>query len=257
MKLLHSKILGNGQPLLILHGLFGMGDNWITLGRKYAESRFEVHLIDQRNHGKSFHCNEMNYEVMLEDLDYYINHYQLKNIVLMGHSMGGKTAMHYVMKYPEKIKKLVIVDISPVKYPPHHFHIFDAFNQIDLAKYHNRKEIAIKLESIINIKAISNFILKNLFHNNKGKYSWKANIEVLKNAQDKLGEALQSQKNFDKPTLFIKGEMSPYIQDTHFSTINTHFSQNQLITIKNSGHWVHAEQTQEFYKKTLSFFNKP
>jgi pimeloyl-ACP methyl ester carboxylesterase len=256
MRLLHSKILGTGQPLLILHGFLGMGDNWISLGRKYAENGFEVHLIDQRNHGKSFHSDEMNYEVMLEDLDYYINHYQLKNILLIGHSMGGKTAMHYVMKYPEKITKLIVVDISPVKYPPHHYHIFDVFEEIQLDLFKSRKEIATEIENQIKVKAISNFILKNLFRDNEDKFTWKANIEVLKDAQEELGEAIPAQSVFDKDTLFIKGALSPYIQKRHLAEINAHFPQNQLVVIKNSGHWVHAEQAPEFYKESFSFLKK-
>jgi pimeloyl-ACP methyl ester carboxylesterase len=256
MRLLHSKILGTGQPLLILHGFLGMGDNWISLGRKYAETGFEVHLIDQRNHGKSFHCDEMNYEVMLEDLDCYINHYQLKNILLMGHSMGGKTAMHYVMEYPEKITKLIVVDISPVKYPPHHYHLFDAFDKVHLAMFSSRKEVATEIENQIKVKAISNFILKNLFRDNDGKFTWKANIEILKDVQEELGEAIPAQSVFDKATLFIKGALSPYIQKHHSAEINAHFPQNQFVVIKNSGHWVHAEQAPEFYKESISFLKK-
>ena len=120
MKMLHSKILGEGAPLLILHGYFGMGDNWKSLGLKFAEN-YEVHLIDQRNHGRSFHSEEFDYDLLVEDLHEYVVHHQLEKIYLLGHSMGGKTVMLFAVSYPELVKKLVVVDISPKAYKPHHY----------------------------------------------------------------------------------------------------------------------------------------
>jgi len=255
MQLLHAKILGEGEPLLILHGLLGMGDNWISLGRIFANNGYQVHLIDQRNHGKSFHSDEMNYEVMVEDLQHYTNHFKLHKINIIGHSMGGKTAMHYAMTHPKSINKLIIVDIAPVNYPPHHHFIFDTINQINLSNFSSRKDIAQAIEKYIDKKSIANFLLKNLFRDKSGNYHWKANINILENSLEELGEAIPSQSSFSKNTLFIKGEKSPYIQKTYLPIINTHFPNSNVITIKNSGHWVHAEQAKIFFDKVLHFLD--
>lgn len=255
MQLLHSKILGTGKPLLILHGLLGMGDNWITLGRDFAGEGFEVHLIDQRNHGKSFHSTEMNYEVMVEDIFSYIKYYQLENVNIIGHSMGGKTAMHFAMTYPKLLNKLVVVDIAPIYYPPHHHFIFETFRQIDLSNYNHRSDITQAIESHVNNKAISNFMAKNLQRDKTGKFYWKANISILEESLEELGESIPAQSIFNNPTLFIKGEKSAYIKTEYQSTIHAHFPNSQIITINHAGHWVHAEQKPAFFKEVLHFLN--
>ncbi len=252
MQILHSKIIGQGKPLLILHGLLGMGDNWISLARRYAENGLEVHLIDQRNHGQSFHSDEMNYQVLSDDLSVYINHYNLQNILLLGHSMGGKSAMYFAVENPDKIEKLIIVDIAPKYYPPHHHFIFEAIHSLDLS-VGDRKAIEKELDKKINNKAISLFILKNLKREKSGGFSWKPNISVLENSLDELGEALPPFSVFDKPTLFVKGEKSPYITKSDDGLIKAHFPKVEIISIPNSGHWVHAEQAELFFDKSLEF----
>ncbi len=252
MQLVHSKIIGNGKPLIILHGLLGMGDNWISLGRKYSEQGFEVHLIDQRNHGRSFHDDEMNYQELSVDLYNYINHYNLKDICLLGHSMGGKTAMFFAVTYPEKVEKLIVVDISPKSYPPHHNFIFDAIKSLDLSVV-ERKSIEKLLNNKINNKSISLFILKNLKRNKNGNFDWKPNIEILQNSLEELGEALPIYTTFNKPVLFIKGEKSPYINSDDYKLIKAHFPQSNIIEIENAGHWVHSEQAEIFYDITIDF----
>jgi len=250
--ILHSKIIGQGKPLLILHGLLGMGDNWLSLAQ-YTGHGFEVHLIDQRNHGKSFHDHEMNYEAMVEDLQKYIDYHQITSFDLMGHSMGGKTAMHYAVSLPEQILHLIIVDIAPKYYPPHHQFIFEAIKKLDLKKFHTRREVENEIEKYISAPAIRKFILKNLNRNTQKSFEWKMNLPVLESALDELGEALPPFSVFQKPTLFIKGEKSPYIQKNDTGLIKAHFPKAEIISIPNSGHWVHAEQTQLFFNKTLNF----
>jgi len=254
-EILHSKIIGKGNPLLILHGLLGMGDNWISLARKYANHGFEVHLIDQRNHGKSFHDEEMNYEIMSEDLDRYIRHHHLNNISLMGHSMGGKTAMFYAVNHPNEVERLIIVDIAPKKYPPHHHFIFEAIKKIDLQKYSKRKEIEKELEKYIESTAIRNFILKNLKRSENKNFEWKMNLPVLEASLNELGDALPPYTIYSKPSLFIKGEKSPYILKNDFTLIKAHFPQSEMSVINKSGHWVHAEQPEIFFNKTLNFLS--
>ncbi len=251
-QILHSKILGKGEPLIILHGLLGMGDNWVSLAKEWAGKGYEVHLIDQRNHGRSFHDDEMNYEVMVKDLEKYLDHYGLHKINLLGHSMGGKTAMFFAMKNPEKIKKLVIVDISPRYYPPHHHFIFDAINTLPL-NLSTRKELEKELNKKTSNTAISLFILKSIERNKNGEFKWKPNIEVLEEALEDLGESLPPMSIFTKPTLFIKGEKSPYIPSDDYSLIKAHFPNANIAEIPNAGHWVHAENPSEFSKIALSF----
>ena len=252
---LHSKIIGKGKPLLILHGLLGMGDNWISMAKKYAENGFEVHLIDQRNHGKSFHDDEMNYEVMTDDLAHYFKMHQLKKASLIGHSMGGKTAMHFALKQPVLLEKLIIVDIAPKYYPPHHHFIFEALKSVDLQGFKTRKEIEIFLQKQITSTPIVLFLLKNIARNEQGQFYWKANLPVLEEALEELGTALPPQSIIDIPSLFIKGEKSKYILPKDFLLIKAHFPQATIINIPKSGHWVHAEQPEMFFKKTLLFLS--
>jgi pimeloyl-ACP methyl ester carboxylesterase len=252
-KILHSKIIGKGKPLIILHGLLGMGDNWISLARKYAEKGFEVHLIDQRNHGKSFHDDEMNYEVMTQDLFEYLSHYRLDKINVIGHSMGGKTAMNFAVKYPDKIEKLIVVDIAPKTYPPHHQFIFEAIHKINLSQYQSRKEIEKEMKKYIENIAIVQFILKNLGRRHSGGFFWKPNISILKQSLNELGEALPPLSVSPVDTLFIKGELSKYIINKDIPLIEAHFPNSKIINIPDSGHWVHAEQHQLFFDTTYTF----
>ena len=138
MEILHSKIIGEGTPLIILHGYFGMGDNWKSLGNKFGKN-FQTHIIDQRNHGRSFHSPEFSYEHLVEDLARYIHHYNLEQVVVLGHSMGGKTAMLFAVKYPLLVAKLIIVDIAPRYYQPHHSDILRALNSVDFTIQNTRK----------------------------------------------------------------------------------------------------------------------
>ncbi len=252
-KLLHAKLVGSGNPLLVLHGFLGMGDNWISLAKKYAEHGLKVHLIDQRNHGKSFHADEMNYEEMSADLFEYIQHYNLVDIILLGHSMGGKTAMDFSVKHPDLIKKLIVVDISPKFYAPHHNFLFDALALVSFEKAKTRKDIEMQLSQKIDSLPIRQFLMKNLKRNTQQKFQWKANIDVLRESLDELGEALPAHSTFKGETIFIKGEKSPYIQPEDSKLIRAHFPNSKLETIRNAGHWLHAEQPEQFLRKTLDF----
>ncbi len=252
---LHSKIIGEGEPLIILHGLLGMGDNWISHARWLADKGFQVHLVDQRNHGRSFHSEKMNYEVLVKDLEVYLREYGLQKINLLGHSMGGKTAMFFAMKDPERIEKLIIVDISPKEYPPHHHFIFDAIESLSLDTY-SRKELEKQLMTKIQNVPIVQFILKNIYRKKDKKFGWRSNIEVLKNSLEDLGEALTPLSIFNKPTLFMRGEKSPYILDKDFQLIKAHFPYSEIITISNAAHWLHAENPNLFRNNLIKFINR-
>jgi len=252
MEILHSKILGSGQPFLILHGFLGMSDNWKTLGNKYAED-FEVHLIDQRNHGRSFHSKDFSYSLMVSDLKNYINHYQLENCILLGHSMGGKTAMQFALNFPEIINKLIIADIAPKTYPAHHQYILKALSEVDFTKQKSRKEIEVTLRNYIPEPGVVQFLMKNIYRKEKNELAYRFNLSVLSQKYNEVVTTFQSNNTFNKPTLFIKGGKSNYITRDDEVLIQQNFTNSNIQTISEAGHWLHAENPLEFYNKTMHF----
>ncbi len=252
MQILHSKIIGQGEPLLILHGYFGNGDNWKTIANKLTD-KFQIHLIDQRNHGRSFHSGDFDYELMIEDLCNYIEHHQLKKVSLLGHSMGGKTVMLYAVEYPENVNQLIVVDISPRMYPPHHHDILDALNSIDFSVQNSRKLVDEKLSELIPEAGIRQFLMKNIYWKEKGRLDFRFNLESLTENNDEVGVGLSSFTIFEGETLFLKGENSGYISSDEEPLIKAHFPNSSIITIKNAGHWLHAENPSDFLKAIEGF----
>ena len=253
MEILHSKIIGSGKPLLILHGYFGMGDNWKSHANKFAEDGFEVHLIDQRNHGRSFHSDDFNYELLVEDLHNYINHHNLDKISLLGHSMGGKTVMLFSTEYPELIDKLIVADISPREYPPHHHEIINALNSIDFSVHNTRKLIDAKLAERIPEVGIRQFLLKNTYWREKGVMDFRFNLTSLTDNNIEVGQPLPSFTVFEGETLFLRGEKSGYIGVDDEPLIRTHFLNSEIKTVPNAGHWLHAENPKDFYGEVIKF----
>lgn len=253
-KILHSNIEGEGKPLLILHGYFGMSDNWKTLGSRFAED-FEVHLIDQRNHGRSFHSDEFNYQVLADDLLAYINHHKLEKVFLIGHSMGGKTAMLFAAQHPELVDKLVIVDISPREYQPHHNAILAALNSVDFTIQNSRSLVDEKVKELIPEIGVRQFLLKNVYWRKKGVLDFRFNLKTLTEKNENIGDALPNNVTYLGETLFINGGKSNYITNDEIPIIETHFPNSTIKTIPNVGHWLHAENPDEFYKLTTDFFN--
>ena len=223
MELLHSKILGEGKPLIILHGFLGMSDNWKTLGNQYAQHGFQVHLVDQRNHGKSFHSNDFDYEFLSDDVLRYMDHHQIDKASLIGHSMGGKTAMQLAVSAPERVTKLLVADISPKYYPPHHQSIVDALGKLDLNTITSRKEADEMLANYLPDFGIRQFLLKNLHWAEPGKLGFRFNYSVLKNKMDEIGENISSNAKFEGPTLFLRGDRSEYILPNDYPEIKKHF----------------------------------
>jgi pimeloyl-ACP methyl ester carboxylesterase len=250
---LHSNILGQGQAFVILHGFLGMGDNWKTIGAKLSEQGYEVHLVDQRNHGHSFHHNLFNYDVLVEDLKRYCETHQLKDIILLGHSMGGKTAMFFAAKYPELVEKLLIADIAPRFYPVHHEAILEGLGSLDFSIIKSRGEADRQLSRIVSDFGTRQFLLKNLYWKDKGRLALRVNLEILKEHVSEVGEALPSHLVFNKDTLFLRGEYSEYIALSDEDSIKRHFPKAKLVTIKNAGHWLHAENPDDFYDSVIGF----
>lgn len=251
--LLHSNILGQGQPFIFLHGFLGMSDNWKTLGTKFSELGYEAHLIDQRNHGRSFHSDEFSYELMVKDLNTYIEEHQLKDNILLGHSMGGKTAMLFAVEFPELIEKLIIADISPRYYPTHHDDILKGLSSLDFDIHKSRSEADDHLKRFVSDIGTRQFLLKNLYWETKEKLALRLNLETLKENVNEVGEALPMHSKFEKDTLFLRGDRSEYISLQDECIIKTHFPKAKIETISNAGHWLHAENPTEFFDVVNSF----
>ena len=249
---LPSIIQGEGEPLVILHGLFGMPDNWKTLAGDFAE-QFEVHLIDQRNHGRSPHRDEHNYTVMAEDLLEYFEEHGIDKGHVMGHSMGGKTAMRFAMDHPERVDKLVVVDIGPQFYPIHHREILDTLLSVDLERAQSRREAQNQLAQGIKDIGIQQFLLKNLHWVEKENLGWRFNLHGLNDQISNVGEALGNGEVYEGPTLFIAGGDSDYIDGGTFAHIREHFTQAVVETVEGAGHWVHAQRPKELFSLVLEF----
>jgi esterase len=251
--MLYSKIEGHGRPLLILHGFLGMSDNWKTLAAQYATLGFQVHVLDLRNHGRSFHSEEFNYDVMAQDIYDYCEAHQLETIDLIGHSMGGKVAMLFATKYPEKVKKLIVADIGPKYYSPHHQTILEGLNAIDFSQKPSRNEVEATLKQYVSDFGTRQFLLKNLYWQTPEQLAFRFNLAVFNKQINQIGTALPEDAVFNKPTLFIRGGNSNYIKDSDFDAIKKHFPLAVLETIPNVGHWLHAENPVLFFEITKTF----
>jgi pimeloyl-ACP methyl ester carboxylesterase len=252
---LYSKIEGQGKPLLILHGFLGMSDNWKTLGTQYAALGFEVHLIDLRNHGRSFHDAAFSYAVMVQDVLDYCAHYGLQTISVIGHSMGGKLAMLLATQHPNLVRQLIVADIGPKYYPQHHQEILTGLNAIDFSVQPERSHVDAQLQHYIPDFGTRQFLLKNLYWQTPGQLAFRFNLPVLTQEIEQVGTALPESAHYDLPTLFVRGGNSKYILDTDWDNILSHFPKAQLETIPNVGHWLHAENPALFFMITSQFLN--
>jgi len=244
----------NEQSLIILHGLFGASDNWLTLGKRFAEN-YHVFIVDQRNHGQSFHSTEFSYKVMSADLLNFFQAQKIESAHLLGHSMGGKTAMEFAVTNPLRIDKLVVGDIGPKSYPVHHSAILKGLFSIDLASLESRKQADGILSEYVAEPGIRQFLLKNLTRNSNG-FEWKINLESIANSIEEVGFGLSENYQFDKPTLFIRGGKSDYVLDDDVNGIRSVFINLTLKTIENAGHWLHAEQPERFLELTSAFLKE-
>nr|WP_255700814.1 alpha/beta fold hydrolase [Flavobacterium sp. AS60] len=251
--ILHSRIEGEGKPLIIIHGFIGMSDNWKSFGSLYAAEGFQVHMLDLRNHGKSFHSDDFNYTVMSNDVLEYCQHYNLTNLSIIGHSMGGKVAMLFATTYPEMVEKLIVADIGPKYYAPHHQDILAGLNAVDFSTKPDRTQVEETLYPFIPDFGTRQFLMKNLYWVEPGQLAFRFNLPVFNTKIESIGEALPDENHFDKPTLFIRGGNSKYILDTDLPDIKKHFPNIELATIPNVGHWLHAENPKLFFEETARF----
>ena len=251
--LLHSRIEGEGKPMVIIHGFLGMSDNWKTLGTQFANEGYQVHALDLRNHGKSFHTDDFSYDVMAADVMQYCAHHQLKDIVIVGHSMGGKVAMLLATTYPELVAKLIVADITPKYYAPHHQTILAALNAVNFSKKPSRAEVEEIVSGYIKDFGTRQFLLKNLYWESPEQLAFRFNLKVFNEKIETVGTALPFENTFSKDTLFLRGDKSDYILDSDFETIYHHFPSASIKTIKNAGHWLHAENPKDFFTLVLDF----
>ncbi|RMG82336.1 MAG: alpha/beta fold hydrolase [Bacteroidetes bacterium] len=237
---LNYKEFGQGPPLIILHGLFGTLDNWQTIGKKLAE-HYTVYLIDQRNHGRSPHAEPFDYPTLAADLHDFMESNWLFKAHLLGHSMGGKTAMQFALEYPDMVDKLIVVDIAPVKYPPRHQAIFEALFSLDLDALKDRQEADAALKVRIPEQSVRQFLLKNLMRKKEGGYRFKMNLPVIYKNYAHILDEIRAEAPFEGDTLFIKGGKSEHILPEHEPKIKALFPRYTLKTVENAGHWVHAD----------------
>ncbi|HLU50859.1 MAG TPA: alpha/beta fold hydrolase [Flavobacteriaceae bacterium] len=257
MPLLHSNIVGSGKPLFILHGFLGMGDNWKSLAINYVDAGYEVHLIDQRNHGRSFHSDDFSYDRMVSDLKVYADSKKIAQFDIIGHSMGGKTAMLFAVTYPEMINKLIVVDIAPKQYPQHHQDILKGLSSLDFNTIQNRNDADEQLKKYLSSMEIRQFLLKNLYRTEDNRFALRINLPALIKNIEEVGKPLPAGSVFEGDTLYMSGERSGYIDEIDKTLlIPQHFPNADFVTIKNSGHWIHAENPREFFKATIQFLSK-
>ncbi len=253
---LNYKTFGQGEPLLILHGMFGTLDNWQTVGKQLAE-HFTVYLLDQRNHGRSPHHDEMNYAALSEDLRYFMESHWIFKAHIMGHSMGGKTAMQFALDHPDMTDKLIIVDIAPKRYAGGHESILNAIMALDLSQLTQRQDAENFLTAQLPQEPPSTvqFLMKNLSRNKDGAFEWKMNFRAIYNHYQEILENVKPtyHAHFEGDTLFLRGSRSSYILDEDQAAIASLFPQARLETIAHAGHWVHADQPEQLLQAVRQF----
>lgn len=257
MEILHSKIEGEGRPLIIMHGFLGMSDNWKTLSGKYAEAGFQVHALDLRNHGRSFHSEDFSYAAMTEDLLNYLDHHGIATADIIGHSMGGKVGMFFATSHPQRTKSLIVADIAPKYYRPHHDEILDGLSAIDFTQKPDRAQADEILAAYVPDAGTRQFLLKSLYWKEPGQLAFRFNLDVFLKSRDIIGDELTSGARYDGPAIFLRGANSRYIKDEDAPLIKVHFPQAKIVDIPNAGHWLHAENPQAFLDESLRFLKQP
>jgi pimeloyl-ACP methyl ester carboxylesterase len=251
---LHSKIYGDkGQDLIVIHGLFGMSDNWNTLGKKFSKY-CRVHLIDLRNHGRSPHSTDFNYDVICDDVLEYMQDNAIVNPIILGHSLGGKVAMKFAFTYPDKIEKLIVADIAPREYNSDFYkNLLATLYKLPLEDFEKREEIDNVLSFSYKDKGMRLFLLKNLYRNEKKEFAWRFNIDVLLEKVQNIQDASFISGQLNVPTHFIRGSNSGYINSSDEILIKKHFTDFSICTIEGAGHWLHAEKPERFYDEAMGF----
>lgn len=254
MKLFFRKY-GTGKPVIILHGLFGQSDNWNTIGKKLSENGLEVYLTDLRNHGLSPHDPEFNYDVLSDDVHELIISEKIAGATLIGHSLGGKTAMQLAADHPESLHKLIVIDIAPREYRPAHNAVIQALQAVNIEHLKNRNEADERLSNYISDFSTKQFLLKNIYRNENGTFDWRFNLTAISNNIQEVNRALRF-SNITVPSLFIYGQKSEYISDSDIKEISLRIPNVIFAKVENAGHWVHADKPDKVIEHILSFLHE-
>jgi esterase len=251
---LHAYKAGSGPPLIIIHGLFGLSDNWVTIGRRLA-TQFRVIVPDLRNHGRSPHSDLFDFPSMEEDLLELMDELEIDDAAIMGHSLGGRIAVQLALHYPERVNKLIIADISLRKYPPRseHLELIQAMKQLDLDAIHTRQKAEKELTSLVSSHRLRQFLLKNLYHPSRERLAWRLNLDVINESLPALFDTADLRGTYEGPALFVRGGQSDYIRAADIPAIKKQFPRSIVRTIEGASHWVHADKPEEFYQMVHSF----
>ena len=251
---LYARQQGEGKDLISVHGLFGSQENLGAISRKLSK-HYRVHGLDVRNHGRSPHSDEMNYPAMAADIIEYMDSMELERADLLGHSMGGKIVMEAALRYPERVGKLAILDIAPVKYAERrHDEIFEGLFALDLTQLESRSDANHKLQTYVQETSIRQFLLKNLYRSGNGGFAWRMNLAVIHSHYQDILDGQHSDKPFAGEVLFLKGSNSDYIKPAHRDEVLSLFPNASVRTITGTGHWLHAEKPELVSSALMRFF---
>lgn len=252
---LHAQILGDGPPLVVLHGLFGSGTNWRSFARSLSD-RWQIHLVDLRNHGQSAHADRMTYPEMAADLAAYLDGQDIQSATLLGHSMGGKVAMRLTLESPARVKRLVVVDIAPLHSDHDHLPVLNAMQALDPGTIERRDQAAEALEKGIPDPGLRQFLLQNLVAADGG-YRWRINLDAIRRNLDALQDFPLDDLggDYQGPALFVRGQLSDYVPDSALTRVRELFPGTDIVTIENAGHWVHAERPAAFLEAVEPFLS--
>jgi pimeloyl-ACP methyl ester carboxylesterase len=249
---LYCRQMGSGNPVVIIHGIFGMSDNWLTIAKQLATTH-HCYILDMRNHGRSPHSHDLTYDDMVEDVYEFLTDFRLRTASFIGHSMGGMVAMKFAFEYSHRVEKLVIVDIAPRSYPPLHQNILEGLKSIPIDKINVRSEANEILKKYVVSNKTRQFLLKNLYRKDDNTYAWRVNLDALSNHTSDIELGISQDFIYEKPTLFIRGGKSDYILPEDEQQIMTLFPNATIIEIPNASHWVHAERPDDFLKVLENF----
>ena len=250
---LNYKILGEGTPFIILHGLMGMLDNWQAPG-SLLEDEFQVILVDARNHGHSPHSELHSYDAMVEDVVELMDRLALDSAHILGHSMGGKVAIKLAQEFPKRVDKLIVADIGPKFYPIHHQDVLAALRAVPLESLSKRTDAEPYMMPFLSEPGVRQFLMKSLFHPDRHSFAWRFNLDSIEANIENVGEALD-QLDYEGDTVFIRGGNSNYITDSDWPDIRMLFPNSYLVTIDGAGHWLHAEKPKEFVDAVEDFLS--
>ena len=255
MNALNYKKYGTGRPIIILHGLFGMLDNWQTIAKMLVEYSYQIFLLDQRNHGRSPHTETHSYGDLAEDLHQFIEDKKIKQPLIIGHSMGAKTVMQYVLRYRKNVAAAVLVDMSPLENEPGHEEVFDALKAVPIESLKSRDEAQEHMSTFLKDRSVVLFLMKNLSRKKEGGFRWKMNLPVLLNDYQEILREISSDNPFEKPVMAIKGELSDYLTYDGELALFRLFPNLSIEEIEEAGHWVHADQPEALLHVLLDFMN--